>query len=199
MKASTIGALVLVVLTVLLVSRCVAAEPQTHTAANHPPSRSGPAALPTPTGSASGSFNGTDIAWLQLMIPMTEQAVRLLELAPGKTSDPKLRRFAEEHVDDRRTTLRELRELLRRSGVPESNEHEGHDIPGMVIPDDFAALKRADGAAFDRLFTKDAREYLTQSVLVAKSEQKAGSDQETKAFAAAMEKTHGGQLTRLEP
>ncbi|MEU8379336.1 DUF305 domain-containing protein, partial [Streptosporangium sp. NPDC048865] len=76
MKASTIGASVLVVLTVLLVSRCVAAEPQTHSAANHPPSRSGPAALPSPTGSAPGTFNGTDIAWLQLMIPMTEQAVR---------------------------------------------------------------------------------------------------------------------------
>ncbi|MEU8386370.1 DUF305 domain-containing protein, partial [Streptosporangium sp. NPDC048865] len=106
---------------------------------------------------------------------------------------------ATENVDDRRTTLRKLRDLLRRSGVPESNEHEGHDIPGMVIPADFAALKRADGAAFDRLFTKDAREYLTQSVLVAKSEQKAGTDQETRAFAAAMEKNHSGQLTRLEP
>ncbi len=199
MKASTIGASVLVVLTVLLVSRCVAAEPQTHSAANHPPARSGPAALPTPTGSASGSFNRTDIAWLQLMIPMTEQAVRLLELAPGKTSDPRLERFAEKYVADRRTTLRKLRDLLRRSGVPESNEHEGHDIPGMVIPDDFAALKRADGAAFDRLFIKDAREYLTQSVLVAKSEQRSGADQETKALAAALERAHGGQLTRLEP
>ncbi|GAA4197965.1 hypothetical protein GCM10022252_47640 [Streptosporangium oxazolinicum] len=199
MKVSTIGASVLVVLTVLLVSRCVAAEPQTHSAVNHPPSRSGPAALPTPTGSVSGSFNGTDIAWLQLMIPMTEQAARLLELAPGKTSNPRLKRFAEEYVADRRTTLQELRDLLRRSGVPESNEHEGHDIPGMVIPNDFAALKRADGEAFDRLFTKDAREYLTQSVLVAKGLQKSGADPETKAFAAALEKTYSGQLPRLEP
>ncbi|MEU3168031.1 DUF305 domain-containing protein [Streptosporangium sp. NPDC006930] len=199
MKASTIGATVLVVLTVLLVSRCVAAEPPTHSAANHPSSRSGPDALPTPTGSAPGSFNGTDIAWLQLMIPMTEQAVRLLELAPGKTSNPKITRFAEENVADHRTTLGRLRDLLRRSGVPESDEHEGHDIPGMVIPDDFAALRRADGAAFDRLFTRDAREYLTQSVLVAKGEQKSGSDRETRAFAATLEKDHGDRLTRLGP
>ncbi|MFC7647310.1 hypothetical protein ACFQX6_47410 [Streptosporangium lutulentum] len=65
---------------------------------------------------------------------MTEQAQRLLELAPAKTSDPQLTRFAADLVADRRTTLQRLRDLLRRSGIPESNEHEGHDIPGMVIP-----------------------------------------------------------------
>jgi uncharacterized protein (DUF305 family) len=200
MRASTIGASVLAMLTVLLVSRCVAAGPAPHSAAGHSPTGEGPAAISTPAGTASGSsFNDTDIAWLQLMIPMTEQAVRLLELAPSRTSTPRITRFAAEAVTDRRTTLRGLRDLLRRASVPESDEHEGHDMPGMVTAADFAALNRTGGAAFDRLFTRDAREYLTQSILVAKGERRSGADQGTKAFAAAMEKAHSDQLARLEP
>ncbi|AWS47116.1 DUF305 domain-containing protein [Streptosporangium sp. 'caverna'] len=207
MKAATIGVPVLVILTVVLVARCVAVGPAEHTAGSHLPPPGGQATISAPTGTtgtapagtASSSFNPTDIAWLQLMIPMTEQAQRLLELAPTKTSNPRLTRFAADNVADRRTTLQRLRDLLRRSGVPESNEHEGHDIPGMVIPADFALLNRAEGAAFDRLFTKDAREYLTQSALVARGEQKSGADQDTKAFAATLEKTYTAQLAQLEP
>ncbi|MGC5016019.1 DUF305 domain-containing protein [Streptosporangium sp. DT93] len=211
MRASVVGVPVLAVLTVLLVGRCVAAEPAPHSAAGH--HRSGPAVAvtspqtsPAPSGAPSGgaatppaSFNATDLAWLQLMIPMTEQSVRLLELAPRKTSDPAITRFAAEVVPARRATLRGLRDLLRRAGVPQSREHEGHDMPGMTTPADFAALERADGAAFDRLFTGNAREYLTQSVLVAKGEGASGADPATRTFAAATAKAHAGQLTRLAP
>ncbi|MFI6512702.1 DUF305 domain-containing protein [Streptosporangium sp. NPDC050855] len=211
MRASVVGVPVLAVLTVLLISRCVAAGPESHPAAGH--HRAGPAAavsspLPstapsgTPSGGATtpaGSFNATDLAWLQLMIPMTEQSVRLLELAPGKTSNPAITRFAAETVPARRATLKGLRDLLRRAGVPQSREHEGHDMPGMTTPADFAALDRADGPAFDRLFTGNAREYLTQSVLVAKGEGRSGADPATKAFAAATAKAHTDQLARLDP
>jgi uncharacterized protein (DUF305 family) len=199
MKAATVGVPVLVILTVVLVARCVAVGPAEHPAGSHLPTQGGQATISAPAGTAPGSFNATDIAWLQLMIPMTDQARRLLELAPTKTSNPRLTRFAADAVADRRTTLQRLRDLLRRSGVPESDEHEGHDIPGMVIPADFDLLNRAEGAAFDRLFTKDAREYLTQSALVARGEQKSGADQDTKAFAATLEKAHTAQLAQLEP
>ncbi len=83
--------------------------------------------------------------------------------------------------------------------MPESNEHDGHDMPGMVTAADFAVLNKASGAAFDRLFRQDAREYLSQSVVVARGEQGSGADRETKAFAASMEKLHAAQLTRLRP
>ncbi|MEU4833545.1 DUF305 domain-containing protein [Streptosporangium sp. NPDC023615] len=219
MRASVVGVPVLAVLTVLLISRCVAAGPTPHPAAGHhrhvpatavtSPRTSplSPAALPgassgAPSGGAatpSAPFNATDLAWLQLMIPMTEQSVRLLELAPRKTSDPAVARFAAEAVSARRETLRGLRDLLRRAGVPQSREHEGHDMPGMTTPADFAALDRADGAAFDRLFTENAREYLTQSVLVAKGEGRSGADPATRAFAAATAEAHAGQLARLAP
>ncbi|WP_405142428.1 DUF305 domain-containing protein [Sphaerisporangium sp. NBC_01403] len=202
MKTAAIGLPVLAVLTGLLVTRCVAAGPTAHPAADHLPAQEVRATADTASGATAdtaGSFNVTDVAWLQLMIPMTEQAVRLLELAPARSADPDVRRFAAEAGGDRRTTLHRLRELLRRAGVPESKEHDGHDMPGMVTAADFAVLNKASGASFDRLFRQDAREYLSQSVVVARGEQGSGADRETKAFAASMEKLHAAQLTRLRP
>jgi len=204
MRAVTIGAPLLAVITALLVARCVAAGPAQSVASHHHHPQEGTSAVSTPVSAVStpittpsGSFNATDVAWLQLMIPMTEQAVRLLDLAPDKTADPRITRLAESLSADHRAELRRLHGLLDRSGVPYVNVHEGHNIPGMVTTDELKVITEAEGAAFDRLFADHTRDYLKQSVLVAQGEQGSGADADTKAFAAAMAKTHTGELARL--
>src|SRR5262245_30007323 len=98
MRAVTVGAPLLAVVTVFLVARCVAAGPTSSAASHHhhpgeeATAVSAPAA--TPSGTFNASFNATDVAWLQLMIPMTEQAVRLLDLAPDKAADPRITRLS---------------------------------------------------------------------------------------------------------
>jgi uncharacterized protein (DUF305 family) len=197
MRAVTIGAPLLAVITVLLVARCVAAGPTQSVASHHHHPQEGTSAVSTPAATPSGSFNATDVAWLQLMIPMTEQAVRLLDLAPDKTADPRITRLSKSLSADHRAELRRLHGLLDRSGVPYVNVHEGHNIPGMVTTDELKVITEAKGAAFDRLFAELTRDYLKQSVLVAQGEQGSGADTDTKAFAAAMAKAHTGELTRL--
>ncbi|GII56244.1 hypothetical protein Pth03_46330 [Planotetraspora thailandica] len=204
MRAATIGVPILAVITAVLVTRCVAAGPPSHSAAHHlsaqaqAPIPGGVNGASAPAAAPSGSFNATDVAWLQLMIPMTEQAVLLLDMAPAKTSDPKIAVLSKSLGAGNRAELQRLHELLDRSGVPYVNEHEGHNLPGMVTTDELGLISAADGAAFDRLFAQHTREFLMQSVLVAKGEQGAGGDADTKAFAASMAEAHESELTQLE-
>jgi uncharacterized protein (DUF305 family) len=197
MRAVTIGAPLLAVITALLVARCVAAGPAQSAVSHHHHSREATSQVSTPSATPSGSFNATDVAWLQLMISTTEQAVRLLESAPDKTADPRITRLSKSLSADHRAELQRLHDLLDRSGVPYVNVHEGHNIPGMVTTDELTAIAEAKGAAFDRLFAEHTRDYLKQSVLMAQGEQASGADADTKSFAAAMAKAHADELTRL--
>ncbi|GAA4599168.1 hypothetical protein GCM10023194_78530 [Planotetraspora phitsanulokensis] len=197
MRAVTVGAPLLAMITVLLVARCVAAGPTSSAASHDHHPQEATSAVSAAAATPSGSFNATDVAWLQLMIPMTEQAVRLLDLAPDKTADPRITRLSRSLSADHRAELQRLRDLLDRSGVPYVNVHEGHNIPGMVTADELKVITESKGDAFDRLFAEHTRDYLKQSVLVAQGEQGAGADGDTKAFAAAMAKAHAGELTRL--
>ncbi|MBG0814145.1 DUF305 domain-containing protein [Planomonospora sp. ID82291] len=191
MRPSTVGAPVLAAVALLLVARCTAADPPPHPAAAHPVPSS------TAAGAVPDVFNATDVAWLQLMIPMTEQALDLLASAAERAADPEVARFAAETGAGHRIQLRTLRGLLKRSGTPPVNVHEGHDMPGMVTAAELAVLHRAQGAAFDGLFAGHIGEYLRQSVRVARGEQASGADRETRAFAGAVERTRAGELTRL--
>ncbi|MFI6802946.1 DUF305 domain-containing protein [Streptosporangium canum] len=208
MKAATIGVPVLAALTVLLVARCVAAGPAVHPAAAHPSPPavreshpSPPAAretVSTPAGTTPGTFNATDVAWLQLMIPMTEQMLRLLELTPEQTANPRVTRLAARFVAGHRAELPRLRALLGRSGALGTNVHEGHDMPGMVTAEDLRVVGRATGAAFDRLLVDNLREHLEQGILVSRGEQDAGAEQAVRELAATIERTRTAQLALLD-
>jgi uncharacterized protein (DUF305 family) len=183
-------------LAMALAGGCAAATPATPTG---PGTTGRTAAVPSAAAvTAPGGFGPTDVAWVELMIPMDTQALRLLAMVPGKVSDPEVKRLAARISAYHRSELVKLRELLLRSGVPQTDPHQGHTMPGMVTPDELAAIGRASGAAFDRLVTEHLHEHLKQSILVARGEQDSGVQHDTKALAAAIEKTRAGQLAELD-
>ncbi|WP_433236286.1 DUF305 domain-containing protein [Streptosporangium sp. CA-135522] len=182
--------LVVSTLTIGLVTGCV-----THTTAAVPDHRHGSPVRAAAT--ASGGFNTTDTAWLQLMIPMNERVLPLLDLGAERGHDPAVRRLAARARNDHLTELERLRVMLTRTGLPPTNVHAGHDMPGMVTAADLTALRATGGAAFDRLFLDRLREHLQQSAMVSRSEQTAGADDDTRALAAAVERSRGAQLDLL--
>ncbi|MFC7647768.1 DUF305 domain-containing protein [Streptosporangium lutulentum] len=192
-----------VLLVVSLAAGC-GGSPSEH--AHHPAAPSGqsaaspsaPVSSPASTSMPSGTFNATDVAWMQLMIPMDEQLLTMLELAPKRTSNPEVTRLAERFAADHRAELLRLRELLDRSGAPTTNVHEGHDMPGMVTAEDLRVIDRTTGAAFDRLFAKNMREHLEQGVLLSRGVRGSGADQGTRELAGSIEKTRAAQLDRLD-
>ncbi|MEU0359447.1 DUF305 domain-containing protein [Streptomyces cyaneofuscatus] len=151
---------------------------------------------PAPAASASGT--PTDAAWVQLMTPMNERAVALLALAADRATEPRVRAFATRLRGDQEAELGRLRPLLARMGLPRTDVHTGHAMPGMVTESDLAAAKAADGAAFDRLFLTRFRDHLRHSAQVSRSEMTAGARADAKRLAAALVTAREAALTELE-
>ncbi|HUQ55078.1 hypothetical protein [Lentzea sp.] len=151
----------------LLLSACSAAPP-------------GAPAAPSPVTS-------TDTAWVQLMIPMNEQLLPALDAAPAE-----LREFASELKASHSDELVQLRRLRDEAGLPDTNLHAGHQMPGLVSEADLLVI-RTDPAAL----VKKLHEHLDQTAKLARSEQENGTDAATKSFAASVESSRKRQLDRL--
>ncbi|MFI9550210.1 DUF305 domain-containing protein [Nonomuraea endophytica] len=152
-----------------------------------------------PTGQlAAAGFNATDIAWLQLMIAMDERALPLLRLGEERGHDPAVRRLAARMLVARQTELERLRAVLHRTGLPATNVHAGHDMPGMTTPAQLAALESASGPAFDRAFNARLREHVAQTAHLARSARLSGADPDTKDLAASTERGRAADLLVLE-
>ncbi|MEU5166905.1 MULTISPECIES: DUF305 domain-containing protein [Streptomyces] len=149
------------------------------------------------TAAHTPSVDPTDSAWVQLMIPMDEQAVILLDLAAEKATGPRLRAWAARLRTAQAAELAELRGLRDRMGLPDTDLHKGHDMPGMVTAEDLRDARTADGDAFDRLLVTRIHDHLRQSERVSRSETAAGRGAEVTALAKELVTARGKQLAAL--
>ncbi|WP_189154739.1 DUF305 domain-containing protein [Lentzea pudingi] len=144
-------------------------------------------AAPAPPPAPVSSFNATDTAWVQLMIPMNEQLLPALDSAP-----PALAEFAAALRASHSAELVHLRQLRDRAGLPDTNLHAGHQMPGLISEADLLAI-RTDPTSL----AKKLHEHLDQTVKLARSEQEGGTDAATKEFAASVESSRRDQLGKL--
>ncbi|MFE6024147.1 DUF305 domain-containing protein [Streptomyces niveus] len=177
-------------LVLLAVPGCSAAPPST-------PVRTSPVSTPAgvPVQTPSGA---TDAAWLQLMTPMNEGAVELLAMAADRATDPGLRSWATDLAAAHRAELDRMRPLLTQLGLPATNVHEGHEMPGMVTPGDLAQARAAKGAAFEKVVVVQIREHLEHSARVSRSEVDAGSEAAAKKLAASLVEARAAELDALK-
>lgn len=170
------------------------------TAATGCSSTTEPTAAPAPSPSASvvQKATPTDAAWVQLMTPMNEKAVALLTLAADRATEPRVRAFANRLRGGQEAELGRLRPLLARMGLPDTDVHAGHAMPGMVTEQDLAAAKAAEGATFDQLFLTRIRDHLRHSAQVSRSEITAGARADAKRLAAALVMAREAALAELE-
>lgn len=178
-------------LVLLAVPGCSAATPAST------PVRTSPVSTPvnTPVQTPSGA---TDAAWLQLMTPMNEGAVELLTMAADRATDPGLWSWATDLAASHRAELEQMRPLLRQLGLPATNVHEGHEMPGMVTPGDLAQARAAKGAAFEKVVVVQIREHLEHSARVSRSEADAGSEAAAKKLAASLVEARAAELDALK-
>jgi hypothetical protein len=87
--------------------------------------------------------------------------------------------------------------VLRRAGLAETREHDGHDLPGMVTAADLQVIGQRSGRGFDALAGQHLREEMEQSARLARSEQRAGQSGDCKAIAASIEKARTTSLRGL--
>ncbi|MEU9747098.1 DUF305 domain-containing protein [Streptomyces niveus] len=178
-------------LALLAVPGCSAATPASTPVRTSPVST--PAGVPAQTPSGA-----TDAAWLQLMTPMNEGAVELLTMAADRATDPGLRNWATDLAAAHRAELDRMRPLLKQLGLPATNVHEGHEMPGMVTPGDLAQARAAKGAAFEKVVVVQIREHLEHSARVSRSEVDAGSEAAAKKLAASLVEARVAELDALK-
>lgn len=148
------------------------------------PAPSNPAATaPVPPAAGSAAFNPTDVAWLQLVVPMTENAVAAARLAPEHAQSTAVRAAAKAFADPQERLLSRLRAGRARAGLPAADVHSGHRMPGMVTPADLVALRTDRGAEFDRRLVALLRAHAAQLVVLARGEQTSGGDAATRELA----------------
>ncbi|MEU0089136.1 DUF305 domain-containing protein [Kribbella sp. NPDC006257] len=159
----------------------------------------GTSATPSPSAvvQTDPSFNATDLAWIELMIPMDEQLLRVLATASHQATTPALRTFATTLAAGHKSEVAQLIALRTRAKAPTTNQHEGHDMPGMMTEPEVLALSNTKGSAYDQLLEKNLKENLEQSIIVARSIRTAGQEPAVKKLAASIEQTRAGQLRRL--
>uniref|UniRef100_UPI00066D97AB DUF305 domain-containing protein n=1 Tax=Streptomyces sp. SBT349 TaxID=1580539 RepID=UPI00066D97AB len=153
---------------------------------------------PATDPAAVGSLNPTDLAWIQLMIPVNDRMILMLDQVTERSPDPAFREFADELAANHRTELTGLHALLDAAGVEYVNLHEGHNMPGMVTEEELTGLAAAEGAAFDREAKAHLREHLEKSAEASRSEIESGADADATALAADLDATRAGQLADLE-
>ncbi|MGW1296434.1 DUF305 domain-containing protein [Streptomyces sp. NPDC002533] len=151
-----------------------------------------------PAGTPTSDSTATDVGWVQLMTPMNQQAVKLLRLAAERAAEPRLRDFAVRLRTGHEAELGRLKVLLTRMGLPGTDVHAGHDMPGMVTVRDLEAARAAEGPAFDRLVLVQIRDHLRQSAQVSRSEITAGGRADARELAAALVTARETSLAELE-
>ncbi|XCM28707.1 DUF305 domain-containing protein [Streptomyces parvus] len=152
----------------------------------------------TPTATPASASTATDVGWVQLMTPMNQQAVKLLTLAAARAAEPRVRDFAVRLRTGQKAELDRLRALLTRMGLPGTDVHAGHDMPGMVTVRDLEAARAAEGPAFDRLVLVQIRDHLRQSAQVSRSEITSGGRADARELAAALVTAREASLAELE-
>jgi uncharacterized protein (DUF305 family) len=101
--------------------------------------------------SSSSAFSGADIMFAQMMIPHHQQAVDMGTLAETRASSPEVKALAAKIKAEQAPEIAQMKGWLKAAN---SSMDMGHDMGmgGMLTDADMAALTKAKGAEFDRLF-----------------------------------------------
>lgn len=140
-----------------------------------------PAATPVP----AAAFNQTDVAWLELTVQMTENAVAALELAASHGAATAV---TGPLLDGQQELLTRLHSVRTRAALPDVNIHSGHRLPGLITGADLVALRGAHGEDYSRRLLPLLGAHLAQLVVLSRGEQQSGAEPSARALAGDMTK-----------
>ncbi|MDX3660137.1 DUF305 domain-containing protein [Streptomyces sp. ID05-26A] len=125
-----------------------------------------------PADALPAELGPTDQAFADLVIPQNESALAALALTADRPSA--LRPVAAQVEARYRDELAQVRALLARTGRPESDQHDGHDMPGMITAAELAAVGYAQGPEFDQQLKVLLRTQFEEARTVARAETASG-------------------------
>ena len=165
MKALWQGALVVSLSGAVCAAGCASARPAAAPAAT-PPAAPQNTLHATPPGLGQYPYSDADVAFMSGMIPHHAQAVIMAGWAPSHGARKDVAVLCERIVVAQRDEIVTMQNWLRDRGQPVPDATSTHHVmkmdgmehdmlmPGMLTDEEMAALDRARGPEFDRLFLK---------------------------------------------
>lgn len=101
--------------------------------------------------SEASEFSGQDIMFAQMMIPHHQQAVDMGTLAETRAKDPEVKALAAQIKSEQAPEIEQMKAWLDRANAGMDMGHE-MGMDGMLSDDEMAALEKATGSDFDRLY-----------------------------------------------
>ncbi|MGW0916962.1 DUF305 domain-containing protein [Streptomyces sp. NPDC002784] len=159
------------------------------------------AASPSASAPAQqGDHNTADTAFAKGMIPHHRQAIEMADLAATRAESADVKKLAEEIKKAQDPEIKTLSGWLSSWGeqVPAEDEgHEGHDMSGMMTPEEMKQLESASGKAFDTAFLTMMVKHHEGAVAMAKTEQAKGTYQPAKDMAGQIITSQSAEIARM--
>jgi len=156
---------------------------------------------------ADAAFNATDVGFAQGMIPHHGQAVEMADLALATSSNPEIKKIAEQIKAAQSPEIEKMSGWLKswNQTVPDPKmkmdatmEHPGGmAMSGMMSEADMARLGNGTGTQFDRMFLEMMVLHHEGAVEMAKKEVADGKYQPTKDLAQAVIKGQEAEIIEM--
>ncbi|GAA3747030.1 DUF305 domain-containing protein [Plantactinospora mayteni] len=167
-----------------------------------------PAANPTSAPASTAGHNQADIAFAQGMIPHHQQAVQMAELAESRASDPQVKSLASKIKAAQQPEIDQMTAWLREWGMPtappSTGGHTTHGsapggaTPGMMTDQDMAAMERATGNEFDRMFLEMMIRHHQGAVQMATTETAQGQNPAAKRLAEKINADQTAEISQMQ-
>lgn len=141
-------------------------------------------------------YSSTDVMFAQMMIPHHQQAVDMGTLAETRASNPEVQKLAAQIKNEQAPEISQMKSWLNEARAGMDMGHEMH-MDGMLTDSEFAELKAATGAAFDKLYLTGMIKHhegaidMAQMVLTSKNP-------EAKALGEAIVASQTKQITHMK-
>jgi uncharacterized protein (DUF305 family) len=157
---------------------------------------------------ADASFNATDVAFAQGMIPHHAQAVTMADMALDQSTDPDVTRLATAIKAAQAPEIEQMTGWLQDWGqpVPETSDGmdhsmdgmEGMMMSGMMSEADMQRLGEAEGTAFDRMWLELMIQHHEGAITMAEDELANGKAPEVEQLAQAIITAQQAEITEME-
>ncbi|WP_243749902.1 DUF305 domain-containing protein [Nocardia ignorata] len=163
---------------------------------------SAPALSPssTSTTAPAGTFNDADVTFLQMMYQHHQQAIQMADLVPSRSQDQQVIDLAADIKAAQAPEMAQMQSMLTEFGksVPSGGEAMGHDMPGMMSPEQMSSLDGMSGPEFDRMWLEMMIDHHNGAVQMAQTEIASGANPQAKQMAETIVSTQQREIDQMK-
>lgn len=163
---------------------------------------SAPGLSPTSTSATTapvGTFNDADVTFLQMMYPHHQQAVEMADLVPSRSQDQQVIDLAADIKAAQAPEMAQMQSMLTEFGksVPSGGDAMGHNMPGMMSPEQMSSLEGMSGPEFDRMWLEMMIDHHEGAVQMAQTEIASGANPQAKQMAETIVSTQQREIDQM--